>query len=74
MFATGVVFYHHLVSLGLRVGVWDASSVLAFVVLKDKPLLAFLDVLPVSLKGYIEEGVASKDQLGWCGACSGVDE
>ena len=72
MFATGVVFYHHLVSLG--VGVWDASSVLVFVVLKDKSLLTFLDVLPVSLKGYIEEGVASEDQLGRCGACSSMYE
>ena len=53
---------------------WDASSVLVFVVLKDKSLLAFLDILPVSLKGYIEEGVASKDQLGRRGACGGVHE
>ena len=72
MFATGVVLYHYLVSLG--VGMRNAGLVLAFVVLKDKPLLAFLDILPVSLKGYIEEGIASKDQLGGCGVCSGVYE
>ena len=72
MFATRVVFYHYLVSLG--VGARNASSVLAFVVLKDKSLLAFLDVLPVSLKGYIEEGIASKDQLGRRGACGCVYE
>ena len=45
MFARGIKSCHHSVALGA--GVWGLFLVLPFVVLKDEPLLAFLDTLPV---------------------------
>ena len=40
--------------------VMNSFSVLALVVLEDELLLSLLDVLPVCLKGDVEERVASK--------------
>ena len=70
VFATRVVFQHHLISNG--VGVGEASSILAFVVLEDKLLLVFLYILPVSLERHVEEGIVSKHELCRCCACGGM--
>ena len=40
---------------------WDACGIFTLVVLNDKLLLVFFDVLPVCFKRDIEDGVASKD-------------
>ena len=41
----------------------EASSILAFVVLEDKLLLAILYILPVSLERHVEEGIASEHKF-----------
>ena len=61
MFAVRVATNHYLVAD--RVGMFNASGILACIVLKDKSLLTFLHALPVSLKGDIEDGISPKDEL-----------
>lgn len=51
MLAIGILFYHDLVAY--LVGVVTPGEVLAAVILQYHFLLAFFDVLPVSLKGDI---------------------
>ena len=71
MFTVGQSSDHYLVPY--RAGVDLSRGVLSSVVLKDKLLLAFLDVLPVGLKRHVEDGVASEDELCGRGSCGGVD-
>ena len=72
VFPSGVPPHHNLVAR--VVGVRLANAVFTFVVLADELLLPLLDALPVSLKGHIEEGIASKHQLCRCGASRRVDD
>ena len=50
-------------------------SVLVFplVILDNTVLLSFLDVLPIGLKGDVEERVASEDQLRRCSLVGRMD-
>ena len=57
MFAAWVLF--NLYCVTDRVCVRDALGILTFVVLNDKLLLSFLDVLPICLEGDIEHLVTS---------------
>ena len=54
----GVCADHHFVSW--TVGVVAPLGVFSFVVLEDAMLLPFLDVLPVCLERYVEEGISTK--------------
>ena len=46
----------------------DASSIITFIILEDTLLLAILNVLPVSLEQYVDEGIASEHNL--CRRCA----
>ena len=52
MFAVWIFFDHYLISCAVLVV--DASSVLSFIVLFDKLLLSFLDILPIGNKGDVQ--------------------
>ena len=71
MFSAGVQFYHDAVSDCVLMR--NTCGVFSFVILRNKPLLARFDVLPVGLEVNIEDGVATEHQLCRCGARSGVD-
>ena len=58
MLAAWVLVNHHLVPYIVRV--CNAFCVFTLVVLEDKLLLPFLDVLPVSLERHVEDGIAVK--------------
>ena len=64
MLVVWVLVNHDLVP-GI-VHVCNAFCVFTLVVLEDKLLLTFLDVLPVSLERCVEDGVAIENQLRWC--------
>ena len=66
MFTVRLSSDHDLVSN--RVGVDKSRGIFSSVVLKDKLLLAFLDVLPIGLERHVEDGIASEDEL--CRRCS----
>ena len=57
MFTVRLASDHNLISN--RVGVDESRGIFSSVVLKDELLLAFLDVLPISLERDIEDGVTS---------------
>ena len=62
---------HDLVSN--RMGVDELRGVFSSVVLEEKLLLLFLDVLPIGLKRHVEDGVLSEDELCGRGSCGCVD-
>ena len=66
MFAAWVLANHHLIPDIVRV--CNAFGVFAPIVLDDEPLLSFLNVLPVGLERYVEDGVAVEHQLRWRGS------
>ena len=68
--AAGVLFNADPVSR--VVDVFTSGGVLAPIVLKDTVLLPFLDALPISLEGDVEQCVASEHELCWGGACGSV--
>ena len=70
MLAAWVLVYHHPVPYIVRV--CNAFGVFTPVVLDDKLLLTFFDVLPVSLERYVEDGVAIENQLRWRSSGSSV--
>ena len=59
-----LVFFDHYRLIHL-VSVWSAFLVFRFVVLFNAALFAVLDELPVRDELGVENGIASKDQLGW---------
>ena len=59
MLAVRIEAYHDTVSGSVLV--WDAFGILSFVVLDDKLLLTFFDILPISLERDVKERVASKN-------------
>ena len=71
MFPCWVTVYHHLVSD--RVVVVYARGVFSFVVLDDKLLLSFLDILPVGFERYIQYRIAIEHQLRRRGTRCGVN-
>ncbi len=58
VFPVWVLFDHNGISY--TVPVWNAYEVFSFVVLYDKLLLTFFDVLPVGFERHVEDGVTTE--------------
>ena len=68
MFTVGSLLHNYFVTYGI--GVRGSLGIFAFVILNDKLLLTFLDILSVRFKADILNRIAIEYQLCWRGvAC-----